>query len=92
MVIVNKHVETEYFQNIVTEFETEVLKFYNQDDINKGYIIATNRRNVIEKFPLTTLTLVSVNNKYYHFKDVFELTETLAGLKKEKKMQLRVVI
>lgn len=92
VMIVNDHVDTGYFQNIVTEFEREVLKFYNQEDIEKGYIIATNRRNIVEKFPLTTLTLVSVNNKEQHFKDVFELTETLAGLKKEKKLQLRIVI
>ncbi|HVI40540.1 MAG TPA: GGDEF domain-containing protein, partial [Anaerovoracaceae bacterium] len=92
VVIVNDHVEADSFQRIVTDFETEVLKFYNRDDVEKGYIIATNRRNVVEKFPLITLTLVSVNNKNQHFKDMFELTETLAGLKKSKKSQLKIVV
>ncbi len=92
VVIVNDHVESDSFQRIVTEFETEVLKFYNRDDVEKGYIIATNRRNVVEKFPLITLTLVSVNNKDHSYKDMFELTETLAGLKKLKKSQLKVVV
>ena len=45
----------------------------------------------MEKFPLITLTAVSLNNRSRQFKDVFELTETLAALKKEKKSQLRIV-
>jgi EAL domain-containing protein (putative c-di-GMP-specific phosphodiesterase class I)/GGDEF domain-containing protein len=92
VVIVGDHVESDYFRQIVTEFEEEVLHFYNRDDVEKGYIIATNRRNMIEKFPLITLTLVSLNNKTSHFKDMFELTEALAGLKKHKKLQLKEVV
>ena len=92
VIIVGDHVESDFFQNIVTEFESEVLKFYNRDDVEKGYITTTNRRNIIEKFPLITLTLVSVNNKNQRFKDMFELTETLAGLKKLKKLQLKIVV
>ena len=92
VIVVNDHVEVESFQRIVTEFEREVLKFYNRDDIEKGYITTANRRNKVEKFPLITLTVVSANNKDHHYKDMFELTETLAGLKKLKKSQLRVVV
>jgi diguanylate cyclase (GGDEF) domain len=92
VVIVNDHVGVDYFQSIVKEFETEVLKFYNQNDIEKGYIIAVSRRNEVEKYPLSTLTVVAANNEEHQFKDVFELTETLAGLKKEKKLQLKVVM
>lgn len=92
VIIVNDHVEAESFRRIVTEFEREVLKFYNRDDVEKGYITTANRRNKVEKFPLITLTLVSVNNKDHHYKDMFELTETLASLKKLKKSQLKVVV
>jgi diguanylate cyclase (GGDEF)-like protein len=92
VVIVSDHVDVDFFQNIVTEFEREVLNYYSQEDIEKGYIVAANRQNVTEKFPLTTLTLVSANNRDRSFRDVYELTETLAGLKKAKKLQLRLVI
>ncbi len=91
VIVINEHVEEEYFQRIVTEFETEVLNFYTQEDIEKGYIVTMNRRNMVEKFPLITLTVVSVNNKSQRFKDMFELTETLAGLKKLKKLKLKVI-
>jgi diguanylate cyclase (GGDEF)-like protein len=91
VVILDSHVDEEYFQQIISEFETEVLKFYNPEDINRGYISTRNRRNIIEKFPLITLTVVSANNKAQNFKDVFELTETLAGLKKMKKLKVKVI-
>ncbi len=87
VIIVRSRVEADYFRNIVVEFENEVLRFYNQEDIEKGYIIARNRRNEVEKFPLITLTAVSVNDRNQHFKDVFDLTETLASLKKSKKLR-----
>lgn len=92
VVIVCDHVESDYFLQIVTEFETEVLRFYNRDDVEKGYIIGTNRRNVVEKFPLITLTLVSLSNKTCNYKDMFELTEALAALKKQKKLRLKEVV
>jgi len=92
VIIVNDHVEADAFHRIVTEFEREVLKHYNRDDVEKGYITTANRRNMIEKFPLITLTVVSANNKGRQFKDTFDLTETLAALKKSKKIQLKVVI
>ena len=88
VIIVDDHVESDYFWNIVTEFETKVLQFYNHEDIEKGYISAVSRKNKTEKFPLITLTSVSVNNKSRNYKDMFELTETLASLKKIKKSQL----
>ena len=91
IIIVNDYVKTDYFQDIITEFETEVLKFYNEQDIENGYIVAINRRNMVEKFPLITLTVVSVNNRTQQFKDMYELTETLAFLKKRKKLRLRVI-
>ncbi len=91
VIIVNDHVETDFFYSIVTEFETEVLKFYNRTDIENGYITATNRRNEVEKFPLITLTVVSVSNSTQQHKDTLDLTETLACLKKQKKLRLRVI-
>lgn len=91
VIIVNDHVETDFFYNIITEFETEVLKFYNQQDIDNGYITAMNRRSVVEKFPLITLTVVAVSNTTHRFRDVFDLTETLACLKKQSKLRLQVI-
>lgn len=85
VVILDYHIEQGFFRGIANQFEKEVLSFYNAEDIQMGYISARNRRGIVERFPLTTLTSVVVNNKARVFMNVFELTELLAGLKKAAK-------
>lgn len=94
VVILNEYVNDNYFKPIANEFEKEVLAFYNEIDINNGFINTNNRHGELEQIPLITLTVVLVNNYTKNFNNVFELTEMLAELKKKakhgkyKKMQL----
>jgi len=88
VVIVDEHVDKDYFEDARKRFESEVLEFYNENDIQNGYITATNRHGHVEKFPLITLTFVVVNNKDYKFRDELELTEVLAARKKLAKQKL----
>lgn len=81
-VVVYDHVTEDYFNDIVNQFEHEVLSLYNQTDIQNSYITTTNRHGQLEQFPLITLTSVVVNNKTRKFNNVFELTAMLAALKK----------
>ena len=85
VVIINNHISDFYFKDLRRQFEYEVLAFYNERDIENGYISTTNRQGDVEKFPLTTLTAVAVNNKTKNFTDVYELTEMLAAMKKISK-------
>lgn len=85
VVILRKHVSTEYFASIIEEFEKQVLDYFNETDAKNGYITTKNRQGSICKLPLTTLTIVSVNNSSYCFIDEASLSETLAQLKSEKK-------
>ncbi|MFA9423681.1 MAG: GGDEF domain-containing protein [Sedimentibacter sp.] len=91
VVIVDKCVNYDYFMQIKKEFEAKVLEFYNKIDIENGYIISENRKGEIEKFHLITLTCVVVNNDTKNFINVFELTETLANLKKVAKQELKFI-
>jgi len=43
---------------------------------------------VVERFPLITVTCVAINNKKNIHTTVFELTEILAGLKKNAKEKI----
>jgi diguanylate cyclase (GGDEF)-like protein len=81
VVIIDDHVADNYFKDITRQFEQEVLALYNETDIQNGFIIAKNRRGEVERFPLMTLTAVSINNKTRTFKNVPELSGVLAGLK-----------
>ncbi len=61
------------------------MNYFNETDAKNGYITTKNRQGSICKLPLTTLTIVSVNNSSYCFIDEASLSETLAQLKSEKK-------
>ena len=89
VITVDKCVKSDYFRYLKKEFEEEVVKLYNKTDIENGYIISTNRKGDIEKFPLITLTCVAVNNSH-NFKNVYELTKKLATLKKVAKHEMKL--
>ena len=91
IVILNDHITEDYLKDVVEQFELEVLSFYNQTDIQNGYISTSNRHGEYEQFPLITLTCVVVNNQTQIYKNVFQLTEMLARLKKRAKFKLRTV-
>lgn len=82
VVIFDEHINAGHLYDMVKQFELEVLTFYNQKDIQNGYITSSNRHGEVENTPLITLTSVVVNNKTRTFENVFELTEMLAELKK----------
>lgn len=71
-----------------TEIEVAAAKHQNPLTGLPGNLIIEQK---LEKFPLITLTVASVNNRMRGFKDVFELTETLASMKKDKKMKLKIL-
>lgn len=89
IIVVDKCVYNDYFMCIKKEFEKDVLKYYNNTDIENGYIVSVNRRGEIERFPLITLTCVVLNNATENFTNVGDMTEKLANLKKTAKQQLK---
>ncbi|WP_027398798.1 GGDEF domain-containing protein [Anaerovorax odorimutans] len=85
IVILDYIVTDEFFKKIKNMFESEVLEYYNESDIQKGYITSINRHSEIENYPLITVTCVYLDNKSQSYKNVLELTQTLAKLKKAAK-------
>lgn len=91
VIVIDKCVCSNYFENIKNEFERGVLDYYSNNDIKNGYIVTANRRGEVEKFPLITLTCVVISNNKYNFTDIDNLTEELATLKKRAKQQLKLI-
>ena len=67
-------------QNIILDFDYNVLDYYTQEHIEKGYIEIENRKGVMEQFPLTSISIgvVEVNN---NFKNILEIGEVGAQVK-----------
>lgn len=87
VVIIYGNVTETYFESVINQFEQNALGFYNQSDIQRGFITAVNRRGETEQFPLLTITSVVIESHFNKFRDVFELTEILAAKKREAKQK-----
>ncbi len=68
-------------QNIIAEFDKGVLKYFNEEDVKRGYLEVPNRKCVIEQFPLTSISIgvVVVNEGRFH--NVLEIGEVGAQVK-----------
>ena len=54
-------------QNIIAEFDKLVVDFYNEVDVERGFVEVANRRGIIEQFPLTSISIavLEVDSKIY---------------------------
>lgn len=72
-------------RNIISDFDTYVLGYYNDDDVEKGYIEVANRRGIIEQFPLTSISIGVVEVTPGRFKNTLEIGEVGAQVKHQAK-------
>ena len=70
-------------QNIIAEFDKFSPGFYNEVDVERGYVEVANRRGIIEQFPLTSISIavLEIDSKIY--KNTLEIGE-IAGQVKHK--------
>lgn len=80
--IVSAEENYEYIcQNIIAEFDKEVVKFFNEQDVEKGYLEVENRKGIIEEFPLTSISIGVVVAEQGRFHNVLEIGEVGAQVK-----------
>lgn len=71
----------EICQNIIAEFDKEIVKHFNDDDIERGYIEVSNRKGIIEEFPLTSISVGVVVADKKRFSNILEIGEVGAQVK-----------
>ncbi len=79
-IVSNKDTEN-ICQNIIADFDINVQRHYNEEDITKGYIEVANRRGIIEQFPLTSISIGVVEVENGKFENVLEIAEAGASVK-----------
>ncbi len=47
-------------QGIIAEFDSQVVDYYNEEDVDRGYVEVANRRGIIEQFPLVSISIAVV--------------------------------
>ena len=72
-------------KDIIKRFNNEIGLFYSEEDNENGFIKILNRKGRLEKYPLMTLTVAMISNKYKKYTSVLELGEDGAQVKKKAK-------
>lgn len=72
-------------QGIIDEFDKYAVDYYNEVDVERGYVEVANRRGIIEQFPLTTISIavLEVDSKIY--KTTLEIGEVAGQIKHKAK-------
>lgn len=68
-------------QDIILEFDQGVLKYFNDEDVEKGYLEVPNRKCILEQFPLTSISIGVVIADKGRFHNVLEIGEVAAQVK-----------
>ena len=71
----------EICQNIIAEFDIKVQEYFSCEDRKRGYLEVANRKNIMEQFPLTSISIgvVVVEEKRFH--NILEIGEVGAQVK-----------
>ena len=68
-------------KDIIANFDANVVRFFTEDDVEKGYIEVANRKGVIEQFPLTSISIGVVEADVERFANILEIGEVGAQVK-----------
>lgn len=68
-------------QNIIAEFDTQVKKFFSEEDFMRGYLEIENRKGIIEEFPITSISIGAIEVTRERFKNTLEIGEAGANVK-----------
>jgi diguanylate cyclase (GGDEF)-like protein len=70
---------------IAQEFDHNILRFYSQEDIKKGFINSKDRDGEKASFPIMSISIAVANNICEKFEDTENLSKYVATIKKECK-------
>lgn len=68
-------------KKIVTDFDNNILSFFEKDEVEKGYFIAKNRSGDLCKVPLLSVSIGVASNEYRKFSHIAEITQITTELK-----------
>jgi EAL domain-containing protein (putative c-di-GMP-specific phosphodiesterase class I)/GGDEF domain-containing protein/CBS domain-containing protein len=71
---------------LIDAFDKGVKIFYTPRDLQKGYVIAKNRRGEDDQFPIMSISIAGVTNREQSFQNIYELSEQASIIKKKCKL------
>lgn len=74
---------------IISEFDRQIRRLYDNQDLERGYIEAKSRNGLISKFPIMTISLAGVTNQHRKINNYAQITNIAAEVKKKAKSYLQ---
>lgn len=75
-------------QDIIARFDENIKDYFNEDDIERGYLEVANRKGIIEQFPITAISIGVVNVHPGDYDNPLEIGEVGAQVKHLAKTQI----
>lgn len=67
---------------IVEDFDRRIISMYTEKDRDNGYIETEDRRGRINRYPIMTISMAVVSNKYRYFENHIRVAEVSAEVKR----------
>jgi len=68
-------------EKIIADFDKNIIRFYKEEDLKRGYIIVKNREGKITASPVLSIALGIATNKRHDIKHVGEIIQIATELK-----------
>lgn len=75
-----------FCERIIEKFNERIISFYHPIHYTQRYIVAENRMGIKEKISIVSLSIAVVTNENYDFRNIEEIAEYAAVVKKRCKM------
>ncbi|MDQ2085395.1 response regulator [Herbivorax sp. ANBcel31] len=72
-------------KNIIRDLDIKIKELYCKEDVDRGYIVTSNRQGQIMKFPIVSISLSVVTNEERELISHVQIAEIAAELKKKAK-------
>jgi len=75
-------------QDIIAIFDKNIQQYFNEEDIERGYLEVANRKGIIEQFPITAISIGVVKVHPGDYENPLEIGEVGAQVKHLAKTQI----
>ncbi len=77
----------DFCEHVIEAFAQEVEKLYNDEDLERGYIVSKNRNGITENFPIASISIAGVTSNGKQYTNLDDFSRDVAFLKKSSKMK-----
>lgn len=72
-------------KGVINDFDEKIKSLYCDEDVQRGYIVTSNRQGQIMKFPIISISLAVVTNEFRELISHIQIAEIAAEIKKKAK-------